>query len=154
MQALRATKGSIKYVPSAEVSEKVLRECAHGPWDLHGNHKLHSETLAVALQVPGCLIFNTTVASLKLRPSGLETDALEAAHEEVWTHGLPLDIINKEGESVGSLMYMSAACADRWLGLSSANTHEMTVLCAGFMPVLQRHHRCTYDFLADSLRCA
>lgn len=55
-----------KYNPGVIRSTNTWKECPHSPWSALAHTALDSSACSVASAFPGSLIFNTTVASLKL----------------------------------------------------------------------------------------
>lgn len=54
------------YTPSVSESTEIWRECPHNPWQTLAHQALDADACRVAVTMPGALVFNTTVASLRL----------------------------------------------------------------------------------------
>ncbi|KAI0386775.1 HET-domain-containing protein [Hypomontagnella monticulosa] len=53
--------------PGDQKTNEIWRECPHNPWEAAARLILDPEALEMARTFPGALVFNTTVASLKIR---------------------------------------------------------------------------------------
>lgn len=57
----------LQYLPGNWRTNRDWKECPHNPWQVVAHHKsLDTDACAVAAQKPGSLVFNSTVASLKI----------------------------------------------------------------------------------------
>ncbi|KAI9713910.1 MAG: hypothetical protein M1820_000640 [Bogoriella megaspora] len=58
-----------KFMPSASTSASIWKECFHNPWMSISHVRLDPQACILAEKHPGCLVFNTTVASVLLKRS-------------------------------------------------------------------------------------
>ncbi|KAF4983713.1 hypothetical protein FZEAL_929 [Fusarium zealandicum] len=58
---------SKKYLPGEARNSQTWRECPHNPWQTLAYPVPHPDACRVASSLPGSLVFNTTVANLRLR---------------------------------------------------------------------------------------
>ncbi|KAK3328252.1 heterokaryon incompatibility protein-domain-containing protein [Cercophora scortea] len=57
------TKKMKYYKPGVERTTRTWKECPHNPWQTLAHTALDPDACRVAASIPGCLVFNTTVAS-------------------------------------------------------------------------------------------
>lgn len=113
------------YTPSVSESTETWRECPHNPWQTLAHRALDAAACRVAVAMPGALVFNTTVASLRL-----DHDGPDAA------------IRNHKGVIVGWLNKMDPG----WIGshVGGKNTHEFIVI-SGSLKLLESGKRLAWS---------
>ncbi|OHE95851.1 hypothetical protein CORC01_08848 [Colletotrichum orchidophilum] len=95
-----------KFNVSAETDEKyaaMWRECPHSPWEALAHAELEPGAVEIALDFPGALVFNTTVASLRVGRDRKTIGArgAQGQHEDA-------EILDMMGRHVGYLDKMDA----------------------------------------------
>lgn len=103
-----------KFMPAQWRSTKTWQECPHSPWQALKHKQLDPAAVEIAKKWPGALVFNTTVASLKLK---FDDDSKGQTIRGVL-------IYSSGGELVGC-METSAASMD------SSKCHDFVVICGG-----------------------
>ncbi|KZL76531.1 hypothetical protein CT0861_00794 [Colletotrichum tofieldiae] len=100
--------GKVKVSPETDKKHtEMWRECPHSPWEALAHEELDAKAVAMAGDFPGALVFNTTVASLRvgrgrgIRKAGGSREA-GAEHEDA-------EILDMMGRQVGYLDKMDPA---------------------------------------------
>ena len=100
-----------KYMPAEWRSNKTWQKCPHSPWQTLVHPTFNPPACHLATSIPGSLIFNTTVASLKLgdemvyAESGKDATARNVAIHDSneglvgWLHKMSLDWINSHQDN-------------------------------------------------------
>ncbi|KAI0539497.1 heterokaryon incompatibility protein-domain-containing protein [Xylaria digitata] len=90
-----------KGLPGEWRTNKDWKECPQNPWVIHEHQAIDPDARLVAALFPGSLVFNTTVASLKIGESSTNADS----EGETNTSDAPL--VNMNGETVGTIIMMN-----------------------------------------------
>lgn len=114
------------------------QQSPHSPTQVLAHRDLDQSALSIAKVMPGCLVFNSTVASLKL--------ARDTFKRGVWDGTLSegkVAILNSNGERVGRLANMSP----RWVAncVDYDNTFDLVVICGALADYTTRKRMA--DFL-------
>jgi hypothetical protein len=120
-----------RYTPDLETTEEIWRGCPHSPWEAKYRLKLNPLASQVAVKHPGCLVFNTTIAALTLRPNTAHSAKLAT---------VSLDICSPHQEKIGDIN-IDCAWMNEKVDLKQAQT--FIVLCAGILSKSKRrdlHH--------------
>ncbi|KAK4197348.1 heterokaryon incompatibility protein-domain-containing protein [Triangularia verruculosa] len=125
-----------KYVPATWRSTQTWRECPHNPWQTMAHLTLDPEARDVCAEMPGSLIFNTTVASLKL-----ERDSRDIYEGKDFVER-DVAIRRYDGELVGWINKMSPDWIDA--SLSGEETFDFVVICGALANWRARKTRVQY----------
>ncbi|EXF78836.1 hypothetical protein CFIO01_01675 [Colletotrichum fioriniae PJ7] len=109
-----------KFNVSEETNEKytsMWRECPHSPWEALAHAELDPEAVEVAAGFPGALVFNTTVASLRVGRDRRMMGARRGNHEDA-------EILDMMGRHVGYLDKMDT----RWISGRKGARDRRTLL--------------------------
>lgn len=79
----------LKWMPGDWRTNEIWRGCPQNPWEVAARAALDPDALKIATIFPGALVFNTTVASLKMR--------MDIPH----TEGAGIALYSHEGNRVG-----------------------------------------------------
>ncbi len=109
-----------KYVPGVTRSTITWRECPHSPWTAVAHTTLDPAACSIASTLPGSLVFNTTVASLKIKYNASDNDDKAQSSE------LNVEIGDSKGELVGRLYKINRDWIDAHKG--EDKTFEFVVL--------------------------
>jgi hypothetical protein len=87
-----------------EETVKLWQNCVHNPWEALSHRELDSNSAGyvAAKSLPGCLIFNSTCATLRLTP----TDLKDSVEEDDITD-ITCDIITHQGVVIGQTVPMN-----------------------------------------------
>lgn len=117
-----------KHMPEISTTISVWKSCLQNPWDLYRHTPLDPAACALARKYPGCLVFNTTVATLCLqKATGSHGEGSE----------LLLHLCNEEHREIGCIT-TGREWAEEVIGLEKK--HSFIVLCAGLLPKHDRKH--------------
>lgn len=105
--------------PEEQFSNKSWQECPHNPWQCLAHLPLDPDACIAAIDVPGSLVFNTTVASLTLSRDSRNIYAGESFVER------DVMICDQQGSMIGRLNMMSPD----WIDANVDAVHEFIVLC-------------------------
>jgi hypothetical protein len=89
-----------KGIPGEWRTNKDWKECPQNPWEAHERQILDPDACIVAALFPGSLIFNTTVASLKIGLSSIQDNSKKESNVS------DAFLINNKDEQVGMLWMM------------------------------------------------
>ncbi len=95
-----------KAIPGDWRTNLIWSECPHNPWEIMAHKALNPDALRIATAFPGALVFNTTVASLRIGLS--KRDSTHDTNSEVYNVTLHNDV----DDYVGSLNEMSREWAE------------------------------------------
>ncbi|EON68797.1 hypothetical protein W97_08055 [Coniosporium apollinis CBS 100218] len=130
----------MKSLPGHSRSTRTWAKCPHNPWTALSKQVLDPESCALSEKYPGCLVFNTTVASLFLSPRTAPNAGsvrLPFGDEKNENVLVMLDLLDKHLNIIG---YMGTD--KRWLDreIDIKNPYEFIVLCAAIMPLAPRKY--------------
>lgn len=120
-------------MPTTSESNLVWRNCPQNPWELHLHAVLDPVACELARKYPRCLVFNTTVASLRFKKP---TNAKE--NDTGNNHGdakVPLDICDEEYCKIGHIK-MGRQWMERVIDFKKK--HSFLVLCGGLLSRFER----------------
>jgi hypothetical protein len=99
------------YCPARLDATMRWKMCPHNSWEMRAHQDLDREKVAIARQYLGSLVFNTTVATLRLTRKYTATSD-EGPIEVV-------SILNKENGVAGKLVQMRKSWVEEWLDIST-----------------------------------
>ncbi|CZR65787.1 uncharacterized protein PAC_15687 [Phialocephala subalpina] len=133
---------SKKYIPGAWRSMATWQQCPHSANKIQAHRDLDPATSSIANTMPGCLVFNTTVATLKLARD------IPRRREDAWDNAPPehhVAIFNSTGERVGRLSKMSPQWIDAHV--DRGGTYDFIVISGALVDSGTRKRMA--DFLRD-----
>lgn len=95
------------YGQPGDEAVKSWENCGHTPWDTHRNRRLSDLELARASKYPGCLIFNTTIATFRIRAPPTDDPSTLSTKMARLDAMMTVDIIDEEGKTVGQTAKIS-----------------------------------------------
>ncbi|KAI9676576.1 MAG: hypothetical protein M1822_008289 [Bathelium mastoideum] len=138
-----------KFMPSATASALIWKDCTHSPWASFLNVNLDPQACKLAEKYPGCLVFNTTTASLWLKKSTKkshvhgnsdsdsedEDEGQTARALSDKTEKVSLDICDKTRFKIGRIV-MDRHWIKKKVDLN--HEHSFIILCGHLLPKSSR----------------
>lgn len=110
-----------KYKPSSVRTTQTWLECPHNPWQTISREALDPEARRAASGLPGSLVFNTTVASLRLERDTREIYERQSFRER------DVKVCAHDGDTVGWLNKMSPEWIEKHVG--RGKFYDFIVVC-------------------------
>ncbi|KAJ3531622.1 hypothetical protein NM208_g8796 [Fusarium decemcellulare] len=116
------TELSTKHMPGSARNHLTWKECPHNPWQTLQHSTLDPEACKMASTLPGSLVFNTTVAKLKLRRHSIQSQVMTQGGTEE-----DLEILDRDGRPIGIIKSTFSQNAS---GQAVENKeHDIIVIC-------------------------
>jgi hypothetical protein len=115
-----------RYVPDCQTTEEIWRDCPQSPWESRSRLDLDRSARQLAVEYPGSLVFNTTIAALALRPSAMPNKDLNT---------VSLELLSPDQEQIGDIQLDRAWMNEK---VDLQQDQMFIVLCAGILPKSKR----------------